>query len=107
MARRARRPCLVCKVLIPKGSYCDLHKPPRSGRSWRLISTTLRGAHVAANGLVCPGLPPIDHPSHPVADLAELSVHHLLPIALGGTDELSNLVVVCGKANSEARGGVG
>ena len=69
-----------------------------------MVSSTLRANHVAEFGLVCPGLPPIGHESHPVSDLSDLSVHHVLPIALGGSDDLDNLVVVCGPANSKARG---
>ena len=106
MARRTRRPCLQCGELIRRGSYCEAHRPRRTARPWRLISSTLRAQHVAEFGLVCLGLPPIGHAAHPVADLSELSVHHLIPIALGGSDDLDNLVVVCGVANSEARGAV-
>ena len=104
MARRTLRPCLICGTLIRTGSYCDECDPRRSGPEWQTTSRLIRARHVAEHGLVCPGLPGIDHPAHPVASISELSVHHITPIALGGSDDDANLVVVCGVANSEARG---
>lgn len=104
MARRTRRPCLICGTLIRTGSYCQTHDPGRSGSEWQTISTIIRRRHVAENGLVCPGLPAIGHADHPVASISELSVHHITPIAFGGTDDDDNLIVVCIEANSKARG---
>ena len=100
MAKRSRRPCLTCKGLIRRGSYCETCDPNRHGARWTMISRTLRTEHRNTFGLVCPGLPELDHAEHAVADFSDLTVDHIVGLAYGGTDDRSNLRILCRSANS-------
>ena len=81
----ALKPCLGCGRLISSGSRCQqcrLRRP--RGRRWQAI----RRQVFARYGRTCHvcGAPAVD-------------VDHLLPIADGGGDELSNLRPACARCN--------
>ncbi len=62
------------------------------GRFARLIST-----HVQISGWLCPGATDLYHDPHPST---MLTVDHITPISVGGTNASTNLRVLCELANS-------
>ena len=64
--------------------------------------------HVKQHGLVCPGLAEYDHPSHPVAKRADLTVDHIRPLSRGGSlMDLKNWRCLCRSMNSGRGAGRG
>jgi 5-methylcytosine-specific restriction endonuclease McrA len=102
MARRTRRPCITCGVLLRHGSYCALDDP-RSGYRRRVYRETARrflAQFVAENGPICPGAEELEHDAHPV-EISELTVDHVVPLT-GGGDLLDpeNMRPLCRSWNS-------
>ena len=74
------KPCLTCGTLTP-GSYCPDHRPRNgSTRQWRKT----RARVLERDGWRC----------QVCGELAQ-EVDHLIPVADGGPDVLSNLRAVC------------
>jgi 5-methylcytosine-specific restriction endonuclease McrA len=83
------RPCLGCGRLIESGSRCPACRLRRPrGRRWQAIRLQV----LARYGRVC------IHCGAPATD-----IDHLVPIADGGTDELSNLRPACAACNRGRR----
>ncbi len=106
MPYKPKRPCSYpgCPLLT-SGSYCDAHRKltearynkyerdpdtnKRYGRAWRRIREQYIGAHP-----LCEQCAKADK----VTPAAE--VHHILPLARGGTHETSNLMSLCSSCHS-------
>jgi 5-methylcytosine-specific restriction protein A len=102
------RPCLNCNRLTRNGSRCEgcqaLWSAKRGsssargyGSRWRAMRSVVLAEHVALYGAVCPGY---GVPSHASTDL---TVDHIMPKARGGSDERSNLSILCRACNSSKR----
>lgn len=104
-----RRPCLDCGHLHLNLSRClacqsryervrDGMRGSASARGygyrWRRLAAKILAEHRAVYGDVCPGWMREPHQ----ADV--LSVDHVVPRSVGGTDERSNLQVLCRVCNS-------
>jgi 5-methylcytosine-specific restriction endonuclease McrA len=83
-----RRPCLVCGQLAT-GSYCTRHAPKSGSRAWAGGSTrawrTLRAQALQRDGDRCVKCGRPDR----------LAVHHVVPLAEGGTMALDGLTTLC------------
>lgn len=101
--------CLGCGELTRNGSRCETcqtaldrqHEIARGtstqrgyGSAWRKTAREAVAAHRQAHGDVCLGW---NRPAHPATDL---TADHRIPKALGGTDEPSNVQVLCRSCNS-------
>ena len=95
MMRRIVRPCVVCSVLT-KSARCakcqrELNKsrPSASQRGydakWRKLSKYLREAQPWCTWC---------------GTTVDLTVDHVLPLSMGGSNELENLRVLCRPCNS-------
>src|SRR5512133_2108957 len=95
--------CRCAKVHVPPGTMCpecrrkrnkahDARRPPASqrgyGHQWRKLRAEMISAHPFCS--MC---------GHPGSHDNRLSVHHIRPKADGGTDERSNLAVLCMRCN--------
>lgn len=104
-----RRPCLVCGRLHSNPSRCSscqaqwqAHQDAVRGSSakrgygssWRRIAAAVVATHKAIYGMQCPGY------GVPAHTASSLTVDHIVAKANGGTDELSNLRVLCRECNS-------
>lgn len=104
-----KRPCLVCKRLTSNPSRCDTHEAEYRqrvnayrgtssqrgyGYQWQRLSRQILTEHRDTYGEHCQGY---GVPSHVASDL---TVDHITPKALGGTDDRSNLQVLCRSCNS-------
>lgn len=84
-----KRPCLVCRRLT-EGSYCRAHRPVKppspSSRAWRKPgAAALRQRVLDRDGRRCTFC----------GTTKGLEVHHIVPVAKGGTNDPSNLITVC------------
>jgi 5-methylcytosine-specific restriction protein A len=106
------RPCLDCSRLTRNASRCDgcsakwsaVNNARRGsssargyGAKWRAMRAAVIAEHVALYGAVCPGY---GVPGH-VSD--DLTLDHIIPKVRGGTDERSNLGVLCRQCNSRKK----
>ena len=106
---RTRRPCLDCGELHLNPSRClvcqrryerarDEARGSASARGygyrWRRLTARILAEHRAAYGNFCPGWMREPHRAE------VLTVDHIIPRAAGGTDERSNLQVLCRVCNS-------
>ena len=99
-ARRCTTP--GCRALVRSGGRCascrQRHDQERNasrpwyGSEWRKLRSEVLTAWRAEHGDWCPGVPELDHPAHPAADL---TVDHITPRSLDG-----GVRVMCRKANS-------
>lgn len=104
-----RRPCLDCGTLHRNASRCDscqaardaAHEQRRGsatargyGSAWQRTRAAVLAEHQRAWPGLCPGW---QRPAHPSDDL---TVDHVIPKALGGTDARENLQVLCRPCNS-------
>ncbi len=110
MPRRGRAPCLGCGTPTPRRpAWCDTCWPnsPRARRTRGRAGVNLRrqaiADHLASFGPICPGWNRDPHRVPP----ADLTVDHITPLALGGTDEPSNLRVLCSRCNASRGTSVG
>jgi 5-methylcytosine-specific restriction protein A len=107
-----KRPCLDCGALHSNSSRCAScearykAKVEQSrgsatrrgyGYGWRGLARQLVTEHVASYGSVCPGH---SVPAHPSTDL---TVDHIIPKSQGGSNERSNLMVLCRGCNARKR----
>lgn len=87
------RPCLTCNELTTNGSYCPKHSTTTArgyGTSWQKISRLV----IAEEGQ-CRDCGTTGEPGNP------LTCDHVVPKALGGTDDRWNLVCRCRRHNSK------
>jgi len=84
--------CLLCSRLIPRASYCATCKPKGNSRGWAW-SKTIVPTVLARDGHRCVLCGNAQGP---------LDVDHIVQVAHGGTDALTNLRSVCRSWN---RGG--
>lgn len=107
-----KRPCLVCGRLTTNPSRCAQHQAEYAaqreaqrgsaaqrgyGTAWRALAARIVRAHIGEYGYVCPGYGVDTHTSR------DLTVDHIVPRKHGGSDELSNLRVLCRACNSRKR----
>lgn len=103
-------PCLDCGRLHRNPSRCGRCETLRNvkrgsstkrgyGSQWKMLREGVLRAYIAMNGLVCPGY---ERESHEV-DESALTVDHITPKAYGGTDDISNLQVLCKSCNSSKK----
>jgi 5-methylcytosine-specific restriction protein A len=107
-----KRPCLVCGRLTTNPSRCDVHQAEYLaardkkrgsaaqrgyGTAWRKLASTYIARYKAENGERCPGW---RVPAHAATDL---TVDHIIPKSAGGTDDLSNLAVLCRGCNARKK----
>jgi 5-methylcytosine-specific restriction endonuclease McrA len=82
--------CISCGTRIPSGSRCARCRPARQVNGWAWQA--LRGrvldrdgrqcTHRTRDGIRCP-------------ETTGLEVHHIVPLAKGGTDDPHNLRTLC------------
>ncbi|EST24375.1 HNH endonuclease signature motif containing protein [Streptomyces roseochromogenus] len=109
MARRRQRPCLVCGTLTRNASRCDVHQAEWQKRqdqirgsahqrgydtAWRKTAAAAVTQHRAQYGNWCPGW---QVPAHAATDL---TADHRVPKAHGGTDDPTNIQILCRSCNS-------
>jgi 5-methylcytosine-specific restriction endonuclease McrA len=90
------RPCLTCKRLTRKGSYCEVHAP--KPRPWAIPSASsqaIAADRAGWNRLRKLALKRDGHRCVVCGATEGLQVHHRVPIAAGGAHVLSNLIVLC------------
>ena len=107
-----RRPCLQCAVLTTNPSRCDTHQREYEaargrqrgsatargyGSAWQTLRKHMIAEHIAKHGNICPGYQREAH----VAE--RFSLDHIVAKANGGTDERSNLRVLCVSCNSRKK----
>jgi 5-methylcytosine-specific restriction protein A len=119
------RPCLDCGHITNAGPRClncrrardrqrEQHRPTPAQRgydsTWTKLATDIKTAWIAEHGLTCPGF---GMAPHPIGDpsINPLTVDHVIPKIQGGTDDRSNLAVLCkrcqGRKGRTERGGTG
>ncbi|MFI2184604.1 HNH endonuclease [Streptomyces sioyaensis] len=106
---RRQRPCLVCGRLTRNASRCDPHQAEWQARQdhirgsatqrgygaeWQRTAARVLAAHRRQYGQWCPGW---GVPGHPATDL---TADHVVPKSKGGTDDPSNIAVLCRSCNS-------
>lgn len=104
-----RRPCLDCGRLTTNPSRCDAHMAVWNARverrrgsstargygaAWRKVARVVMDKHLSTYGHYCPGF---EVPAHAASDL---TVDHIQPRSLGGSDQPDNLRVLCRGCNS-------
>jgi 5-methylcytosine-specific restriction endonuclease McrA len=78
--------CVICRRRIPSGSYCPRHRPTSpSNRAWHEPGAWRTRSKVLERdgGCVICGA------------IEDLTVHHLISAAEGGTNDADNLAAVC------------
>ncbi|WP_429216421.1 HNH endonuclease [Kitasatospora sp. MAP12-9] len=108
------RPCLECGTLTTNSSRCDLHEREFNslwnrqrgsatargyGYRWVQLRNSILADYIAAHGGYCNGYQVDIH----YVDTTQLTVDHIVPKARGGTDDRSNLQVLCRACNSRKR----
>jgi 5-methylcytosine-specific restriction enzyme A len=98
------RLCLDCGVDTgsnrPRCLDCQRAHQRHYDRTWRKVARAAIEAHVATNGLVCPGWGV--HP-HQVRR-TQLTADHVRPLSAGGTGDAANVAVLCRSCNSAKKG---
>jgi len=109
MPGRRPRPCLDCGTLTRNPSRCDEHQAAWEARRnaqrgtsaqrgytnpWRRTAEAAVAQHRATYGDWCPGW---QVPAHQAADL---TADHIVPKARGGSDDPSNVQVLCRRCNT-------
>jgi 5-methylcytosine-specific restriction protein A len=109
MATRRQRPCLVCGALTRNASRCSTHQAAWQKRqdqargsahqrgytqAWRTAAAAAVAEHRAAHGDWCQGWGVLAHAS------SDLTADHAVPKAAGGTDEQSNIQILCRGCNA-------
>jgi 5-methylcytosine-specific restriction protein A len=90
------RPCIRCGVLVESGSYCPRHQPVRRNR-WNVTrgsggqAAKFRRAVLQRAGYQCEA---IENGLRCQA-IEGLEAHHLIPLSKGGTDAVTNGVLLC------------
>lgn len=109
MPRKPQSRCTMCRRLHNGTGRCGQCRaaaaPSRAGSSlvtaaWKRIAHAAIDDHVATHGLICPGW---GRPPHPVASAADFTADHIVARASGGTDDPSNVAVLCRPCNSAKR----
>lgn len=106
---RRQRPCLNCRTLTRNASRCDrcesAYQRTRDQvrgsahqrgytQAWRTTAALAVAQHRAEHGDWCPGWKVASHPS------TDLTADHIVPKAAGGTDDPSNVQVLCRGCNA-------
>lgn len=114
MPGRRPRPCLDCGTLTRNPSRCDDHQAAYEqrrdqnrgtstqrgyGSAWRRTAAAAIANWKTQHGNWCPGW---QVPGHPATDLTG---DHITPKAAGGSDEPSNVQVLCRGCNSRKHAG--
>jgi 5-methylcytosine-specific restriction protein A len=114
MPGRRPRPCLDCGTLTRNPSRCDEHQAAWERRreaargsstqrgyttQWRRTAEAAVAQHRATHGDWCPGF---RVPPHQASDL---TADHIVPKARGGTDDPSNVQVLCRGCNARKHAG--
>lgn len=104
-----RRPCLDCGRLTTNPSRCDEHQRAWQARqdqrrgsasargydsTWRRNVRRALATHRARFGNWCPGYQIQPHPS------TDLTGDHITSLANGGTNEVTNIQILCRGCNS-------
>src|SRR5712664_2339529 len=104
-----KRPCLDCGVLHSNASRCASCEARYKakveqrrgsatkrgyGSTWARLAKQLVAEHYNNIGAVCPGHGMPAHPSH------DLTVDHIMPKSAGGTNDRTNLMVLCRGCNT-------
>jgi 5-methylcytosine-specific restriction protein A len=112
MPGRRPRPCLDCGILTRNASRCDEHQAAWEahrdqtrgtstqrgyGTAWRRTAAAAVAEHRAIHGDWCPGW---NVPAHEASDL---TADHIVSKARGGSDEPSNVQVLCRPCNARKR----
>jgi 5-methylcytosine-specific restriction protein A len=112
MPGRRPRPCLDCGTLTRNPSRCDEHQAAWEqrrdrargtstqrgyGTAWRRTAAAAVAEHRAIHGDWCPGW---NVPAHEASDL---TADHIVSKARGGSDEPSNVQVLCRPCNARKR----
>jgi 5-methylcytosine-specific restriction endonuclease McrA len=88
------RPCIVCGT-PSRGARCPSHagaqRSVRNSSAWQRV----RAVAKARDGHAC---------QHCGGSRGGLSVHHIVSLARGGTNELENLVTLCARCHARAEG---
>jgi 5-methylcytosine-specific restriction endonuclease McrA len=89
--------CVVCRWRIPRGSRCSKHavRSP-SNRAWHQPGAARLREKVLQRDGGCVLCAADEH----------LTVHHIVSVADGGTNDLSNLVVLCERHHDLVHRGV-
>lgn len=101
--------CLDCRRRIDKtaakgGRCASCASRTKAAKNRRLRGTAeyqraraeLVAAHLAAHGRWCPGF---ERTAHELRPSQKLTVDHIVPLAAGGTNDRSNLRVLCDRCN--------
>jgi 5-methylcytosine-specific restriction endonuclease McrA len=91
------RPCLVCGALGPE-SYCRAHRPTSRtrqtpNRGGGATARAFREAVLARDGYRCAAIEEGERCT--VTDTRLLEVHHVVPLANGGSNDPTNGVTLC------------
>lgn len=94
-----QRPCLKCGALTREGSWCPAHTPP----PWRNRSASSRAAKRPGWNKLRDACLHRDGNACVVCGATEgLAAHHLVPVAEGGPNVLSNLQTLCSRCHAAA-----
>jgi 5-methylcytosine-specific restriction protein A len=103
------RPCIDCGHLSRDGTRCLACRRARDrrreqgrpspaargyGPAWTQLAAAVKAAWRAQHGDLCPGY---EVPAHPIVAPNLLTVDHIVPKIQGGTDDPTNLAVLCKK----------